>query len=431
MLRSKILPLVFMASFSGIASASECMDRLCGNLPGSEQEACYRNYSYQQQCTVSTGLTGQYVKDVEYKGVATYNNGSSIYTYSESIESYFKPLTARAKATLAQMDAAGTALRTAFYDQLSQNARDEKGSLRSFTFSFARPQNGLKVTIEPTGSSGGATITFSSFDLDMYAYMKRSEWYGTVWKTTIRVDSGPVSFKGDYNIYTGQATNVQPVNFNPKISVDVDSNFVFKLFKGFSSEREKIRSEMDTALRGAFAAVSQNTNSFIGLDQALPNGALNFAGIDVGREIREALTNIGANEKLVVDLLPVKKTYLVHDMLGSRTYKSAKVVVKYNNDYSLTVTPVPIIGSAALRQSSGGGYLPPSDQDAPNTNAGNGTLSVVAAPAVQVCPVWSITYNSSNTTGEAEGRAAYSNCGSCGYSYTYSGGGITTISCNR
>lgn len=400
--------LISLASLSASAYNAQCMDSLCGHKTGIDQEACYRSITNQQQCDASANgaILANRVSDIEYVGVATIKTPETIYKVKTSMEDEFKPLVNRSSSTISSLLRAEKEIESRFRSEIDSQAANEGGTIRHFAFSIERPRGGLDFTIFET--SGGATkIKIDSIQLKLSTYLKASKHGIRIWDGNIDIDTGKVSFEGEYDIQTGQISNLAALNYNPSINVDFDTRKIFDLFGASTDEYiQKLETDTRNSLQDSlvlvFQSITSNSTSFFGVNDAIPTGKYIAYGFDAGQILKDAIINADLEEDVTVKITPVKKTFEVHPEIGDRTYTSAKIDMSYGEDIALTVNPIIYIGQGPAPVLSDGRFGTPSDSDAPNTNVGPVDITetkVTPPPTTGIACIWSYSWSGNRTGG--------------------------------
>ena len=268
--------------------------------------------------------------DVNYTGKLTYRNAGHTYQYNHNSDK-FKSIIGKAEQLQTLKDSLSEKVRAVIQKQISG-----KLSLRNYKFSLSGP-----ITLTLTGRDNGTVnARFGGFSIHSKGKLRKN----SLMYAHYTLDTNTFWLNGDYNIYTGQISNVKPdASFNANVDVDVDSIFdLIPLFNSLVTQYAE-----DTFVAAAKAAIRDqlnNTASYekvvFGLDAKLPSNVYVYKGRDFGKEVKDSFAELISGESITITLTTKARRFMTTQGYY-RNYIMDKVSFNVSNHLFLDFNETP------------------------------------------------------------------------------------------
>lgn len=269
-------------------------------------------YSTQAHC--SSGSTGEQ----RVKGTIAYSNeqgriaiSSHSNNFRNLVNTYYN--IEQIKTELAQkMEAM---YRTAIYGT---------ASFRSFNSDF---RGDFEIIIE--GSNNGITrVKIGGISVHALGQLN----YHGYAKGTISFSTSKVWLVGDYNIYTGEFSNLRPsetFSVSSDVSISSPLRIIDALDRKATQLEKSFESDIISNITAGLDGIKGQSISFQGLNDNIPDNVYMYDGVDLGRETKQIFAGLINGQKVSIKINSQKSTYMGNNL------KLANVEIRLPNNIFL------------------------------------------------------------------------------------------------
>ncbi|WP_347332948.1 hypothetical protein [Marinimicrobium locisalis] len=327
----------------------------------------------------------RHVADVEYNIEAIYEDSSNRYIITAASEDEIKPV-------LQNVDTAANGLRDAFnelygslYGGIHDAAEDAYGDLTDFHLDMGDFPK--ELSLELIGRSNGtikAKLGPFQFDLDAKA---ESNYGINIWSANVVADTSSFYVVGDYDIYSGNMTNMRLENFGMYLDLSASSGLA-KLagLNGIIEDAvDDMEAEIKTSLPRQLNALSSAQYKLFDIGEALPtNKYVVAAGIDLAQEVKDLLSRNVDGQRLKISFsrhfVRYSSNRFVSPDSGSDSYFAAhELELEIGSHVRITMWNIPHYGLTRATECNWGEcFAPVPTADSPDTNEGYFDLEMIS-----------------------------------------------------
>lgn len=322
---------------------------------------------------------GKYVSDVEYKGTATYKTDDYIYELYAVNESEFKPVVENARDITNQLHTLKMQMKGELKSLLENELRKEDADLSSYSFSIDNSDN--KVEVSLTGQSNGTIkATLGTFRIRLSATGKYRKAGVTIAEVEVDANTSWFTITGTYDPTTGRVYNTSS---SATVDLYYDVDTIFKWLGLDFIVADYIEDEVRPYANDFVSHVntlSLGEHSLVGLNDVIPSSTYILGGVDVGRELKEALVNAIPQRTLTVEIARKLISYSVNSFYGNKNYVGHTIKVSYDDRYFLEFEDIPSYSLGNMIYGPHNAYYPQPNRDPSTTPDSEGTIKVTEVP---------------------------------------------------
>lgn len=327
----------------------------------------------------------RHVADVEYNIEAMYEDSSNRYVITAASEDEIKPVLKNVDDVAVKLRDAFNELYGSLYGGIHDAADDAYGELTDFSLDMGTFPK--ELSLELIGHSGGtveAKIGPFQFDFEAKA---RSDFGVNVWEAHVVADTSSFYVVGDYDIYSGNMTNVHLENFG--LYLDLNASSGLAKLAGLNDLIEDAVDDLEAEIRndlpGQLNQLSSAQYKLFDIGKALPtNKYVVAAGIDIAQEVKDLLSSSVEGERLKISIsrnfVRYSSNRFVNASDGSDSYFAAhEIELEIGSHVRITMWDIPHYGLTRATECNWGEcFAPVSTVDLPDTNEGYFHLEMVS-----------------------------------------------------
>ena len=270
-----------------------------------------------------------YIADIEYRAEVTLKNRGYTFQYAESHEDELKPVIERARQISTMEDSLIRLVKADVESQLPSSA-----SLSHFELDLDGP-----YVVKLIGQENGIIqAKVGGFKVNSLAKVNIDPGGIKVGHVDITIRTNTIWFSGDYNVFTGEISNLSAENLN--VDINANASSIFDIIPPLSN---LIEQEVESQIRTQFQnelhdSLTNGETMVFGLDQALPDRAFVLDNIDLADEIRDGISNLISGEEITISIQEYEKILKTNRSWAQfYPYSSHEININFNDRFFLKV----------------------------------------------------------------------------------------------
>jgi hypothetical protein len=326
---------------------------------------------------VDYGDPVRYVSDVEYTIKAVYEDSSARYIIRAANEDDIKPVIQNVEEFGAEMSRRVGNLRGNLSGALRDAVDSAGGEVTNFHFDMGSfPKH---VSVELIGQGfGNVELRIGPLDLELEAAAK-SSLSSNLWTVDVAAGTPEFYIVGDYDIYSGNVSNIRLEGFNFDLNVRADSNFleVVLLEDLLVDATDNFAAQAEANLDDKLNELSSRQYKLFDVAEALPtNEYVVASGVDIGQEVKDLLSSSVNGQRLKISMTREFFRYSSdpNESLADGSdsfFKRHNLRIEFGSKNEIILRDAPHFGVTSATECNWGEcFAPESTVDQPNTNEG-------------------------------------------------------------